>query len=1009
MNLCNCVLSFLNTASQFRYQKLFDIDDVEICDADYKVGNEMPAEGWRSYDVTRALTETDAHFWFRATFKTPQIGEHAYLTLRVATGGENLWSGNNPQGLLYLNGKMIQGFDTNHTEAFLEADTQYTMHNYFYMGNIPGCVVQYKMAVYAVDTDLERLYYDIKVPYDACQLLNENDPDRIRIMSFLVDAVSLVDFRDPAGKHFRDSVRSATDFLEKAFYAKMCSPEGKPVVHCIGHTHIDVEWKWARNQTREKIQRSFATAKSLMDKYPEYLFMLSQPELYRYLKEEAPEKYAELKQLVAEGRWQPEGAMYVEPDCNLTSGESLVRQLLFGKRFFREEFGVDSRVLFLPDVFGYSAALPQILKKSGVDYFITSKISWNDVNTMPMDMFYWEGIDGTEIFTSFMTAQDFGGIPGKGGKNRTTYNGKLTASFIKGTWDRFQQKEYTDHIYITFGYGDGGGGPTKEMLETQRRTARGIPSLPVTQMDTLTPYLETAKREFDAACERTGRTPKWVGELYLEFHRGTYTSVGKVKKSNRYSEFLLGNAEALSMMDLSFGGCYDKEGLDYHWRKTLHNQFHDILPGSSIGEVYDGTDRDYEEIAEYGERVVGEKLDAIARRICTDGGILLYNPTGFERPAVVKRNGYVELEKTVPSFGWTIVKDTTAVSKVRVESLTVENEYYILSLNQKGQIAALFDKRVQQNVLKGEGNILIAFEDRPTKYDAWELEDHYRLKPYPLDGDATITPVTDGTRAGFVIERRYMHSVIRQKLWLYSESSRIDFETEVDWHEHHQVLKAVFPLNIHAMNATFDVQYGHVTRPTHQNTSWDQAKFETYAHKWVDLSESGYGVAMLSDSKYGYSVEGSKLSITLIKSATDPYPEADQGRQHFTYSLMPHQDDFRQGGVIRESYFLNQPLYQREISANHGVFPQDYSFLSVDKPNAVITAVKKAENGDGLIVRLYDSYDCKSVVTLSVPEGYTKAYLCDLMEKEIGTLEIMQGKIAIPVGNFEIITVKLTQ
>jgi alpha-mannosidase len=395
-----------------------------------------------------------------------------------------------------------------------------------------------------------------------------------------------------------------------------------------------VEWKWARAQTREKIQRSFATAKSLMDRYPEYIFMLSQPELYRYLKEEAPEKYEELKGLVREGRWEPEGAMYVEPDCNLTSGESLVRQLIFGKRFFREEFGVESNILFLPDVFGYSAALPQILRKSGVDYFVTSKISWNDTNTMPMDMFYWEGIDGTEIFTSFMTAQNFGGIPGKGGKNRTTYVGNVTPSFVKGTWDRFQQKEYTDRIFLTYGYGDGGGGPTKEMLEMQRRTARGIPSLPVTKTDTLTAYLHQVKGEFDATCRRTGRTPRWVGELYLEFHRGTYTSIGKVKKGNRNAEFLLGNVEALSVTDLCFGGSYDSEGLNHYWRKTLHNQFHDILPGSSIKEVYDGTDVDYARIENYGLKPSFEKLLAIAERINTEGGVLLYNPTGFARRAI---------------------------------------------------------------------------------------------------------------------------------------------------------------------------------------------------------------------------------------------------------------------------------------------------------------------------------------------------------------------------------------
>ena len=1010
MNLNKCVLSFLNTSLELIYRKIVDVSGVEICDSEYKTGNDPPMDGWRPYDANIPFVEYDAHFWLRASLRTPTATDNEYLVLRTETGREGMWDATNPQGLLYLNGKMVQGLDTNHIEAFLEADTDYTLHNYFHTGTyLKGGAIQCRMAVYAVNKNLEHLYYDIKVPYATAQMLDENDTDYARIMSVLADAVRLVDLREPYSENFNSSVKAAIDFMEKEFYSKICTPNGKPVVHCIGHTHIDVEWKWARAQTREKIQRSFSTAKSLMDKYPEFKFMLSQPNLYEYLKEEAPEKYEELKQLVKDGRWEPEGAMYLEPDCNLTSGESLVRQVMLGKRFFREEFGVDSKALFLPDVFGYSAALPQILRKSGVDYFITSKISWNDTNTMPMDMFYWEGIDGTEIFTSFITAQNFGGIPGKGGKNRTTYNGILNASTVKGTWDRFQQKEYTNSIFMTFGHGDGGGGPTKSMLETQRRTARGIPSLPVTKTDTLMSYLEAVKSEFDATCKRTDRTPKWVGELYLEFHRGTYTSIGKVKKANRYSEFLLGNAEALSAIDLSLGGSYDAKGLNENWKKVLHNQFHDILPGSSIKEVYDGTDKDYAEIAEYGNTVIDEKLNTIANRINTDGGILVYNPTGFERKAVVTQNGYTETTQTVPSFGWTVVKDIKAESKVKINGLVAENEYYIITLNDQGEIEKLYDKRVDREVLTGKGNVLTVFEDYPTKYDAWELEDYYKLKAYELNEKASITPITDGTRAGFVIERKYMHSTINQIMWLYSENSCIDFETDMDWHEHHQVLKAYFPLDVHAMSATFDVQYGHVTRPTHENTSWDKAKFETYAHKWVDVSENGYGVAMLNDGKYGHAVEGSKLSITLVKSATDPYPEADQGRQTFTYSLMPHLDDFRKGDVIEESYALNQPLYEKQIAANKGDLAENYSFVSADKPNAIITAVKKAENDNGLIVRFYDAYDCKSQITLTVPNTYTKAYLCDLMENEMKELTVTDGRMTVSASNFEIVTVKFTR
>ena len=1015
MNLQKCVQSLLRTLDGLRYRKISELTEVEYVPCGYKKGNTPPTEGWMPYNPDIPLKGMDGHYWLRSSFRTPAVGEGEELILRITTGYEGQSDTLNPQGLLYLNGKMVQGLDTNHSEVSLEPDTEYELYNYFYVGMIHGST-SYRMKLMALDRQVEQLYYDVKVPYDVCVTMNSEDENYIRMMSVLADATRVPDLRVPGSESFRRSMDEAIRFMAEEFYGKLCTTEGKPVVHCVGHTHIDVEWKWHRAQTREKMQRSFATAKSLMDKYPEYKFTLSQPELYRYLKEEAPEKYEELKELVAEGRWEAEGAMYLEADCNLTSGESLVRQILHGKKFFKDEFGVDNKVLFLPDVFGYSAAMPQILKKSGVEYFVTSKISWNDTNMMPKDAFYWEGIDGTEIFTSFITTQSLGGQYSKrtlkANKNGTTYVGRLTPTEIRGTWDRFQQKEYTTHTMTTYGFGDGGGGPTKEMLEVQRRLAYGLPGTPVTETSFLRPYLETMKGEFDATCKRTARTPKWVGELYLEYHRGTYTSQAKVKKGNRKSEFLLANAEALSATDLYFGGDYDQATLNKLWRKTLHNQFHDILPGSSIGEVYDGTDEDYAMIAEVGGGVTEGKLSALAARVNTEGGTLVYNPTGFARRASLTVDGvYRETSETVPAFGWTVVKNAAPASRVTVKGLTAENDAYVLTLNEAGQISSLFDKRVGREVFKDGrcGNALAVFEDNPTNYDNWELEDYYKLKKYPLDGKVTVTPVTDGTRGGFRVERPYLSSVIVQNIWLYSDNSRVDFETTLDWHEHHQVLKATFPLDVHAMSATYDVQFGHVSRSTHENTSWDEAKFEVYGHKWVDVSESGYGAAILSESKYGFHTEGSDLSITLLKCGTFPDPNADQGTHTFTYSLMPHVGDFRAAGVIEESWALNQPLLSCAVAAHGGDLAETFSLVSVDRPNAVITAVKKAEADDGLIVRLFDAHDCKSAVTVTVPTGYTKAELCDLLENPERELTLADGKVTLPLSNFEIVTLKFTR
>ena len=988
-----------------RSRKLFDIENAEYVLADgYKEDNSFPTSGWQIFPKGQLLSGSDAHYWIRSSFKTPAVGDNKYLMLRTTTGYEGRWDATNPQGLLYLNGYMTQGLDTNHTDAYLEADTEYVAHNYFYIGLI-DTTVACNMTVLEFDKRIEKLYYDFKTAFDVCELFDKNSDEYISIMSVLDRASMLLDMREVYSDAYYDSIEKAITFIDEELYGKLCSTEGKPVVNCIGHTHIDVEWMWAREQTREKIQRSFSTAKALMDKYPEYKFILSQPELYHYLKEEAPEKYDELKQLVKDGRWEPEGAMYLEADCNLISGESFVRQIMQGKKFFKDEFGKDNRILFLPDVFGYSAALPQILKKCGIDHFVTSKISWNDTDTVPVDAFMWEGIDGTEIFTNFITSQEYRGY---GIRRNTTYVGMLTPSQVKGTWNRLQQKDYTNRAFHVFGFGDGGGGPTKDMLERYTRLSKGYPGMPVAEMEFLLPHLDKEKEEFDESCEKLRRIPKWTGELYLEFHRGTYTSIAKNKRNNRKSEFGLIKAEGLSYIDKLFGGSYDAEGLYHNWNLVLHNQFHDIIPGSSIESVYEHTDKDYAEVASFCDGIEEEKLNSIAEKVSSDGGILVYNPLGFARKGTVKAGGKTVEIENIPAFGWKVVKLSEPETKVTVNGLTAENSYYTMRLDKSGRIVSLFDKRVGREVLKnGEmGNELHAFEDFPMTYDNWEISDYYKQKMWVLDEEAEIEPIFDGSRAGFSVTKNYMHSCIKQNIWLYSDNTRIDFDTDIDWHEHHQILKAAFPLDVHTMSATYEIQYGHVTRPTHHNTSWDEAMFEVYGHKWVDLSDSGYGVSLLNDCKYGFSTEGSTLCLTMLKCGTDPNPDADQGKHIFTYSLMPHIGDFRDAGVIHESYSLNQPLSFVEIDAHDGTLPAEFSLVSDNADNVIIETVKKAEADDGMIVRLYDAFDKRADVTITVADGFKKAYLCDLLENAVSELEFDGKQVTVPVSNFEIVTLK---
>ncbi len=988
--------------------KLYNLENVEYLKADYKTDNVMPEGDWLPFTADSRMSGRDAHYWLRASFKTPPKKENTSYYIKCTTGFEGQWDATNPQGLIYLNGEMVQGIDTNHTEIYLEPDTEYVMHNYFYVG-LNQNSVPLNMALYELDEKSEQLYYDIRVPYEVAMMHHSNEDAHEIIVPILEQTCNIIDFRKPHSQEYKNSVNEAIDFIKQEFYEKACTTEGKPIVDCIAHTHIDIEWLWTRAQTREKIQRSFTNALALMKKYPEFRFMLSQPELYRYLKEEAPEKYEELKQLVAEGRWEPEGAMYVEADCNLASGESLIRQIYQGKKFFKDEFDVDCKVLFLPDVFGYSAALPQILNKSGIRHFVTSKIAWNETNTMPVDTFMWEGLDGSEIFTNFITAQDYKGI---NPDRYTTYVGFLTPSHVKGTWNKFIEKQYSNHALTTYGFGDGGGGPTKEMLEKQRRLSLGLPGMPVTKLPTLLEHLDTKREEFDTACKKLKRTPKWVGELYLEFHRGTYTSIAKNKRANRISEFALSCAEGLSYLGLMLGSNYDADGLYYNWNRVLHNQFHDIIPGSSIKEVYDGTDIDYKEILEYTDSVTQEKMDTIAKSITTDGGVLVYNPSGFSRKGVAQVDGKtVELCDTVAPFGYKVVKEFKDTTDVKLSELTAENKFYKMTLDNAGRIVELYDKKADRQVLKrGEyGNEFQAFEDIPRVYENWELTDYYKQKKWVLDDVATITPVTDGSRAGFKVEKRYLDSTICQHIWLYSDTNRIDFDTTLDWHEHHQVLKVAFPIDVHTNTATYETQFGHIERPTHTNTSWDAAKFEVCAHKWMTVAENGYGVGLLNDCKYGFNTEGSTMKLTVLKCSQYPNAEADQGEHRLTYSVMAYEGDFREAGLINEAYALNQPLITQEVGVNNSAFADEFSLVSCNKPNVIVETVKKAEADDGMIVRMYDAFNRRTNATITVADGFKAAYICDLMENEVEELAFDGNNATVHVSNFEIVTLKFVK
>lgn len=1000
MNKIKMTLENLNAASKVF---LYRLDGLTAVESDFKKSNTPPSEGFAPFTE---CAKKYCHYWIKGEFDTPKAEPNTEYCLRVDDGLSG-WDALNPQALLFLNGKIVQGIDRNHRENYLEPGTHYDMLSYWYTAEREHFGINY--SVFKIFTKVEKLYYDLLIPYEACySIYDPHSAEYHTTLALLEMAANILDLRKIHSDEFFLSVDKALEFFENEYYSKLCSTEGKPEVMCIGHTHIDVEWRWDRFVTKEKIQCSFATAKALMDRYPEYKFMLSQPNLYQYLKDESPEKYEELKELINSGRWEPEGAMYVECDCNLTSGESLVRQLLYGKKFFRDEFGKESKVLFLPDVFGYSAAMPQILKKSGVDYFITSKISWNDTNTVPHDTFIWQGIDGTEIFTTFISGQGYkkGKEPARG----TTYVGNCDTNFIYGTWHRQTDKRYVSSSLNTYGYGDGGGGPTKEMLEKLKRLMRGIPGLPVATSEFIYPYLKRLEAEFKSNAEKLRITPKWIGELYLEFHRGTYTTMANNKRGNRKSEFGLSKVEALSLTDMLYGGTYPKAEIDENWLKVLHDQFHDILPGSSIESVYVLSSEDYEQIFEFVQKETDKKLLSLSTKINTDGGILVYNPLGFARRAAIKVNGKCYMtDSEIPAFGWAVITPTQHAPTLKAESTRLENEFYIIDFDAAGRITSLFDKRIRRNIISAPANEMRFSEDFPHEYDAWELEHDYATKTYVQDSAIQSEVIEDGDRCGIKFTRNYMNSEFVQTVWIYSGSPRIDIENEADWHEKHQIMKLAFPFDVRSNTAKFEIQYGHTERPTHKNTSWDAAKFEVCAHKWVDISETGYGIAVLNDSKYGFSADGNTITVSCLRGPTFPSENADMGKHKFTISLLPHVGDIKTGRVIEEAYSLNQPLDFVTIGKAEGALPEVYSLISCDSDSVIIECVKKAANNDDMIVRLYEAYNAHSYATVKIPEEFSKVYISDLMENPTSELEIKDGTVTLHMKNFEITTLRLSR
>ncbi len=967
----------------------------------------------------------DKHYWFKCEYTVSPEFNGKSLWLHVCTQIDEWDDAKNPQFLLFVNGKAVQGIDMNHRHVLLERcaveGTKYTLELQAYTG-ILHTEFNLILDMCEIDAEIEGLYYDLYVPLSAFPRFEKDSASKRTLEKVLNDAINLLDLRAPYSESFYQSVKETREFLAEELYTKLVGND-EVIATCIGHTHIDVAWWWTVAQTREKVARSFATVLKLMEEYPNYKFMSSQPQLYEFLKERYPELYEQVKERVREKRWEPEGGMWVEADCNLTSGESLVRQFLYGKRFFKEEFGVDNRILWLPDVFGYSGALPQIMKKSGIDYFMTTKLAWNQFNKMPYDTFKWRGIDGTEILTHLVTTL---GVGQSVDNFFTTYNGMLHPDAIIGGWQRYQNKDINNDILISYGYGDGGGGPTREMLETSKRMEKGIVGLPKVRQ-------EFSRKYFDELSERVEgnkRLPTWEGELYFEYHRGTYTSMARNKRSNRKAEFNMMDLELLSVLADKLVE-YPTADIDKLWKGILINQFHDILPGSSIKEVYEVTKREYAEMKEKTDALKEERLKAITG---SGDGITVYNTTGFTRDDIVTidckdvealqdetgkvypvqktADGSVAYLNNLPPKGYKTFMPTKSNNEKSafelVDNCHLETPFYTVEFDEKGLIKRIYDKECEREVLQADklANEFCMYEDKPIYYDNWDIDIYYTEKFWKVD-DVQIMEWKDigNVSATLYIERNVSNSVIKQKIHFYANSRRIDFETVVDWKEHQHLLKVHFPVNIHTDEATFDIQFGNLKRKTHTNTSWDKARFESCGQKWVDLSEGHYGVSLLNDCKYGHSINDSNIGLTLIKSGIEPNPTTDQEMHFFTYSLYPHKDNWKASGTVKEAYFLNQPAF----AVCGGKENESFSLASVNYPNAIIETVKQAEDKNGYIVRVFECENALTPVKLKWNLPFTKAEECNLMENTEQELLVSDGNISFTLKPYEVKTIRITK
>ena len=851
----------------------------------------------------------------------------------------------------------------------------------------PGFVGELKLCRIATfDREAWDLYHDLQAIDLIGRQLPEKHQLRLRANTAGNQIANIFDINDrttwpPARK------------IAVAFFADNTGPR-RFHVSATGHAHIDTAWLWPIAETIRKCARSFVSQIHLMQEYPEHKFVCSQAQQLAWMKERYVPLFTEIKKQAKAGRFIPCGGTWIEPDCNLPSGESLVRQFLLGQRFYQREFGRRCREFWNPDVFGYSAAMPQIMKGAGIDYFLTQKLSWNQFNKPVSSTFLWEGIDGSRVLTHFPPSDN--------------YNGDCNPSDLMASMENHKDAERSSESYYLFGYGDGGGGATATMLEKLRRQ-QGLDGMPSVEI--------RGPEEFFTRLAADCTDPLvWSGELYFELHRGTYTTQAANKRDNRRSEEALHDAEFLAALAHATGCVtYPQTQLTRAWELVCLNQFHDIIPGSSIHEVYQDSAKDYAEILALAKAVREKAAAALwSPAKAKNKALLVLNTLSFPRREVVETSSGPQL-LAAPSLGYAVSENrapTESLAPVVIHRkgrrTVIENGLVRAELDADGRLVSFRDLQANRECLTPDAlaNQFVMYDDKPLYWDAWDV-DIFHLEKRKLVGQATRLEVTlaDPLIGKLEIDLALTEkSSLKQTVMLRAGSPVLEFACDCDWHEERQFLKVEFPLALRCDYATYEIQFGHVRRPTHFNTSWDWARFEVCAHRWADLSEPDFGVALLNDSKYGYACHGNVLRLSLLRAPNWPDPHADRGRHQFRYGIYPHAGSPQAGNVVAAAAAFNQPLQTQPTSLPVG---ETKSFFAVDHPAVVIDTIKKAEDSNDLIVRLYESRGTHVQTSLTSCLTLRKAIRTNLLEDDLGDIPLSDGAVLLDFKPFEIRTVRI--